>query len=837
MLSENDKQNLLRNLRRNRVILVTGAGFSADAQNALGERLPLGGGLTRTLWRFLYDSEYDGRTNLKTLYEAAKTHIKGRAVVRDFMVSQFHADQIPDWYSSVPKWFWRRIYTFNIDDVLEQVYGRALSPQLERIVAPDHYQERDAFLRRIQYVKLHGSIDDDKDVVFGMREYGSRAASLDVWYLHFVEDYSTLTTLFIGTQLDEPLFWQYIELRGTQTERGAKLRRPKCFLVSPEISKPHEEVLSQHYIVSVRADAQQFFRWLDDQAQAPSREDVLRVIDPSLEPALLASERGVPVQEVAIIEYFYSLFRVPVKPSHVRGRASFLLGIQPTWEDIAGGVDAHRQINTVFKDALVSAIVDGTADVLALTSAAGGGKSTIAKRIAMELVDEGYSVFFSEGESRPDPDKLASHLRSFEERVFLFFDNAGDDLWLISELWERTRLLPNRPVIVVIVRTNEMAYKGHNLNRAGKLYREIMVPNLSDADIMAILHTLEQHDLLGDLKAKTSAERAEVFRGKARKQILVAMREATSGRGFDDIIRDEFACVTPASARLLYVLSAIASDGEYGLTLQQMITAMGLPPVDTMALVEKSLAGILMPNEVDPPRYFIRHPAIAHFILEQVPRELLAEGMIAFLTTVAAVLPPVGRERRFSRVFRVYRDAINHRRLHYLFGQHPDLVRKIYDDIRPMYRDDGHYWLQCASYEIEYDSRMDLAENHLKQAAALMPHNDQVDTATAHLWMKMAVDAANSVAAETLLQDAQKILRAQMGGAKTATLHPLHIFGSQMISYIRRWVAPRDQAEWFQDVHEELRRAIPDYLRDHVELKRLLEDIKRAELATVTRRN
>ena len=86
------------------------------------------------------------------------------------------------------------------------------------------------------------------------------------------------------------------------------------------------------------------------------------------------------------------------------------------------------------------------------------------------------------------------------------------------------------------------------------------------------------------------------------------------------------------------------------------------------------------------------------------------------------------------------------------------------------------------------------------------------------------------------MQDALKILRAQMGGSKTATLHPLHIFGSQMISYIRRWVAPRDQAEWFQDIHEELRRAIPDYLRDHFELKRLLEDIKRAELNTVTRR-
>jgi hypothetical protein len=73
-----------------------------------------------------------------------------------------------------------------------------------------------------------------------------------------------------------------------------------------------------------------------------------------------------------------------------------------------------------------------------------------------------------------------------------------------------------------------------------------------------------------------------------------------------------------------------------------------------------------------------------------------------------------------------------------------------------------------------------------------------------------------------------------MGGSKTATLHPLHIFGSRMISYIRRWVAPRDQAQSFREVYEELRRAIPEYLRDHADLKRLLDDIKRAELTTVT---
>ena len=135
-----------------------------------------------------------------------------------------------------------------------------------------------------------------------------------------------MPTLFVGTELDEELFWQYIEIRGSQPPREQKVRRPKCYLVSPEISKPNEEVLARYNIVSVRSTAQEFFAWLANEMEPASRENTLRLIDPTLEPALRASERGVPAREAARIEYFYSFFRVPVRAVNPRSRPMFLLG-------------------------------------------------------------------------------------------------------------------------------------------------------------------------------------------------------------------------------------------------------------------------------------------------------------------------------------------------------------------------------------------------------------------------------------------------------------------------------------------------------------------------------
>lgn len=777
------------------------------------------------------------QTNLKTLYAAAQTHKKGKAALRDFLIGQLSVKEYSPWYKKVCDWFWRRVYTFNADDLLEHVFYDHVSPVLDRIVAPSTYKERDAFLRSIQYVKLHGSVDDARDLTFGPREYGTRAAArTDIWYLHFVEDYSTLPTIFVGTELDEPLMWQYVELRGAQQVRGQKVRRPKCFLVSPTISKPNEEVLEQFNIVSIRARGQEFFEWLTEQMAPMRREEVLRLIDPSLEPALRASERGVPNQEVAVAENFFSFFRIPIRPSNPRIRATFLLGSPPTWEDIAADLDAHREIDDVVLTTLLDVLKRDSADVVIISSAAGGGKSTTCKRAAMELVDLGHSVFFSDGETSPNPEKIAAYVAKLEQRSFLFFDHAGHDLAAIAELVERFRDSKVRPVVVVAARSNDLAFRGFEFARVGARTIYLSIPNLSENDIRAILDTLERQNLLGSLREKDLDERIEVFRTKAKKQILVAMREATSGRGFDEIIQDEFDNVHPKDAQLLYLIAALASDEEYGLTIQQMITAMDLPPNDTQLLVEGSLAGILLQQEFDASKYIVRHPAIAHFVIESAPRLLLAEAIIAILITISTVLPQ-GKERRRSRAFRLYREILSHQRLSAFFEGKLFIVRKIYESIKDYYRDDGHYWLQYGSFETEVGGDLSLAENYIAQAEALLPASSrQVETATAHLLLKKALAAPNASSASELSEEALKILRGHMADRRNVSLHALHIFGSQMQALIWRWTPTMQRAQRFREVHDELRGAIPDHFSTNQQLRILVNSLKRDELETTLHR-
>jgi len=828
MISENDKQFLFRNLARNRVILVTGAGFSMGASNSDGKALPSSGVLAAQLWAFLYDEPYDNASSLKVLYSAAQHARGGVKALRQFLLDTLSVKRIPEWYSLVPRWFWRRIYTFNADDLLENIY-KTSNLALERIVAPDDYIERDQFLRAIQYIKLHGSIDVERPLTFGPREYANRAAMrADIWYLHFVSDYSTLPTVFIGTELDEPLFLQYVEMRGNQEVHGQRVRRPRCFLVNPTVSKPSEQHLAAYNIVPVRQTAEEFFRWLEAELQAPSREEVLRAIDIGLEPALSAAQRGASLKEIKTLEYFLSIFRVPIRVVDPRPNTLFLLGAPPTWDDISADVDAHRGINDEVKQKIRESF-QGALDVLRISSAAGGGKSTLCRRVALELVDEGYNVYFSDGSLRPHPGRLAEYITKLPEKAILFFDNAGDDFSSIAELWKRLSSLEHRPFFVLSARTNDTAFHGFDIERAGAHVEDVLLPNLSDDDITSIIETLDRHDLLGTLKDKSTTQRLDTFRVKAKKQILVAMREATSGRGFDDILRDEFNSVQPEEAQLLYLVCALASSEDYGLTIQQMIVAMNLAPNETQFFVERSLSGILVQYHGESGVYFIRHPAIATFIINKADRALLAEAIIGVMSAVASVMPS-GVQKKASRAFRLYRRLLSHTQMFDKFGERHDLTRGIYEGLKPLYRNDGHYWLHYGAYEVEHGGDIDLAENYLDQAEALLPNSRQVETARAHLLFKKAINAETSIVATALVEEALAILRSHMRDHNTVSFHALHIFGTQMQEYIQAWLPQSEQSEAFRSVARELRNSMPPHMMTHQALNGVLKELKRAEL-------
>ena len=541
ILTSNNQKYLLRRLSQNDVVLFLGAGFSKDVSNRLSQPMPLSDDICEALWGFLsYPGSWDG-TPLPDMYQALLTSGKSYNEISTFLEDRFLTSEIPHAYDHIARAFWYRIYTTNVDDLLQRVYKRvAECPNLDVLGFPrDEITERDPTLNRIQAVFLHGHLPcRPNELTFSVRQFARRASEQSPLYQAFVADCSTRPTIFIGTELNEPLFWQHLEVR-EQRDPGISEQRPKSFLIAPNISPPKAAQLDQLNIVPVEASARDFLEWLAS-AKLPSLKAVLRKTLPAVVSLFEAVRHPGPMYG-ELVAFGAAFHLVPTASPSRDDRSFFLLGATPRWEDILRDLDAPRLLTDRLVDR-IEAIVEGNEPlrVLAITGSAGCGKSTILKRLGIRLSRAGRLVFLTNSEELPDKDVIEKTLNTLPQRSVLLFDNSEIALNALATVVEHCHHLRAAPVIVLASRANELHRRGTRLQKITDI-EEFPVDHLTRPEVLAVISVLETNGLLGILQGMNPGERVREFEAhdRAGKQLLVAMRESTSGRGFDTMSQSQ----------------------------------------------------------------------------------------------------------------------------------------------------------------------------------------------------------------------------------------------------------------------------------------------------------
>lgn len=129
---------LLRQFETGQVVLFTGAGFSLGATNSRGTEPPDAAALATELagqcgW------SYSGEP-LPAVYAQAEHHL-GTRELRSFLESLYANLKPAPWHADIARLYWARIYSTNIDDLVEQVYSRGGVQKLRRIVCPAPFME------------------------------------------------------------------------------------------------------------------------------------------------------------------------------------------------------------------------------------------------------------------------------------------------------------------------------------------------------------------------------------------------------------------------------------------------------------------------------------------------------------------------------------------------------------------------------------------------------------------------------------------------------------------------------------------------------------------------
>jgi hypothetical protein len=518
-----------------RLILFTGAGFSLGASNGQGQRLPTVSDLTRELWEVAFPGEPYEESSLQDLYEAALVQAK-RATV-DLLRSRLTVDpgSLSPYYRA---WFslpWHRIYTVNIDDLADAAnrafdLPRSLEPLSALTAAMP--QSSDS----LPVVHMNGRLGDLPDVTFGGRQYAERLASPDIWYANVGRELIGHPFLFVGTSLDEPPLWQYVEARGTKSAGGRELR-PGSYLVTPHLARARAVALRQYQIDLIEATAESF------------EADVLRRLDAASKRGFAALRSSGTSGRDALIEL------TSLVDDSVDDEREFLLGREPRWSDITDGFAVERDF-----DRELLARVDGgdRPSLVIITGTAGAGKSASAMRLTLALNARGERVVVLNHEADLRSYRIR-HAVDASSATVLFIDDldrlGGSAKGVVQDVQEF------HPDVIVIAALRSTRYDAMGLGEyvAGQDHAiEAVAPPLSDPDIDGLLDALNQANRLGVLKNQPRAAQRAVMAQKSGRQLLVAMIEATSGVRFDEKVESECRELAPEAA-LVYGVVALAT--------------------------------------------------------------------------------------------------------------------------------------------------------------------------------------------------------------------------------------------------------------------------------------
>jgi GTPase SAR1 family protein len=821
MFKENDSKYLKRLIGRNEVVLFLGSGFSRAAENRLNEKFPTGYELGEKIWNFLgYTGEYD-KTSLPEMYQAfVSAGIKKQQKI-DFLQNNLLSGNIPDLYNTICIPYWYKIYTLNIDDILNRVYKRNNKNIQDVIFPKDEYIDRDITLDTTNVVYLHGKLPcDPQDIVFSTKQYAKAQLSHQPLYGQFVYDYATKPTIFVGTDLNEPIFERYIEAR--EGRDGYAERRPKSFLISPSISPVKADILrSQYNVHHIIGTTETFLDWIKSiSEELPAKEAILRDTFPNLLDVIqYADLTKTPIKSVK--EFSKSFNRIPNDFKIANERSAYLTGASPTWNDIYKELDIPRTITQDLYKYAESVIADNTPNskikAINVIGTAGSGKSTIIKRLCLQLSQNGRTVFLTYSDFIPRIDYVFDLISSIKEKIVLVFDNAKNVLPQIMQIINECNKLDNPPLFVISIRTNHYDKLNYYIDPELVEKIDFKIPDLDDNEIYDLIDKLDNNNLLGILQGKSQQERFREFKYRAKKQILIAMREATKGMSFNEIIKDEFEQIQSKEAKTLCLCVAINTELGYTNSVQDFIGFSQVSHSEALNYLETILAGTIIWVGNNKDKFILRHRILAEFIIKYCSSiDMLKEAYIRVLSILA---PELKRNSGPSRKFNLYKALINHQSLYSRFKHDIESARNVYDSVATFFNDDSQYWLQYGSLEVEgTGGNLSLAENYLDQAESLNPNNPYIKNAKCNLYYRKSSYTDDVNYAYEYKAKADELCKNQLSLVGKEDPHIHHIYARGTYYYISKWITnKREKSKKL----EELKKFIENSMRSHPRDKKL----------------
>jgi SIR2-like domain/Uncharacterized conserved protein (DUF2075) len=696
--------------------LFLGAGINFGIKNNSGESFPLGQELSNWICKDLLN-EPNLQTTLDESSEMARYKI-GSKELNNYLYDKFSEFNPGTAHLSLVQLPWDVIYTTNYDLLVEKA-SMATSTNSAGVINPVFSTDTD--LTRfseedILYWQLHGSIEvantEEGRLILTKEDYRYYESHRKLLFNRLRRDLLNRTFVFIGYSLRDDNFRAILEdCRSILNVSNF----PLSFAVRNNFTDLEENFWREKYNIQlVKADGGEFLNSLKDTWNSQNRSVIPFTQRRSNN--YLQVDSSTRFRKIA--ESFY-LVRADdcTAPSAPK---LFFNGGEPSWGDIRDKIAPPRQLywtilETIFPELSTP---DSSASLYLVTGAAGTGKTTLVRTIAYDLSKDFNLDVLIHIPNTPLDSRFISQLVDSKnsQRIIVIIHNSSEQIRALEQFVGdiKQRKLP----VTIILEERRNQWNSSIASTRSRLSPvEFELNSLSAEEISSILDSLNKYDSLGKLTGYPREYQVSHFTELAHKELLVALRELTSGASFDEIIRDEFNKIPSKLAKQAYVYVSALGQLDLHVRYETLISLLELRYDQLGTEVFLPTEGILISGEESGNsrhnagfRLRTRHPVIASIIFDMAAPD--DNSKFDILNSLLTQLDP-----GYPEDSRLLNEITRNRKLVNTFSS-PDKRRAIYERLSVILPNNP-YVLQHRSI-LERDlSQADQSVSYARQAIKL----------------------------------------------------------------------------------------------------------------------